>query len=145
MNATPSQVMRNLLIAAGLANAQNVAGDWPLTIGNMPSGSTVSNQYISIRNTGSYIEAVNHRSKKNIAHPSVQIMVRGGELAAPELKAQAIEDHLRALTQRTVVYGAYTFLVHAVNVVTPVTWVKQEEQNQRQLYSLNVRLSLEEV
>jgi len=147
MNVTASQLLRKVLLNAGLADlpvTPPVSGQWPITIGNMPSGKDVSDNYLMIRGTGGWIESRVHSTGKDDSHPMCQIWTRSLLHSDAELKSRRIEKYLATLTEFVVAVNGYNVLLHSVVIKTPTAWVKQEEQNQRQLYVVNVQLTMSE-
>lgn len=142
---TPSEAIVQLLVQNDLANLPAVAGDWPITSGSMPSGKSTSDKYIQVRRVGATLEGKIQLTGETVEKPRLQLMFRDVLHAGAEEKGLEVQRFLSAVRREEVTYGAETLLVDAVTILTGLTFVKQEEQNQRQLYSLNIQVTLSEV
>jgi uncharacterized protein with beta-barrel porin domain len=140
MTVTSPRAIMTLLVGGGVLNAPG-SGSWPVTIGNMPADG---DQYVTIRATGGYHQGKHMTTGKTDFSPDLQLMIRAVTHGAAELKGNERVEFLSAVANEPVTYDGNVVTIHNVMIITFPTFVKQEEQNRRQLYSINIRVTLSE-
>lgn len=149
MSVSQEDVVAALLVHAGLAVRPSAAttSNWPVAIGSMPTGGNFNN-YIAVYGTGADQDGRLHRTKERIEQPTFQLVVRGSDYPTGRNKAKDIVeyfDSIGSLAPEGVSVNSTALEVSGIHVVTNVTPIGQEENNNRWLFSVNAKITFKEV
>lgn len=151
---SPADVLRRYLISVNEAVSPTGtvgSSDWPIVTAPMPELDRLSqprDNYISVVDTGGFTEPGRNRDGgARVVHPTCQVMVRAKDYMTGKAKAGRIERAFDKIGSEPpdgvgrplVIVGSDRVVILAVHVMTPATWVGQDEQNRRQDFSVNVR------
>lgn len=142
MTASPAELIAAFLVQAGLVTRPASVGSWSITVGSMPDDK---DQWITVVNSDPMIEGKFMDDGSVNEQPRCQIILRSLKHNVGYAKIKAIRKALSALKMITVTADtAEQVLIHAVTVVSGPAWLKQEEKNARQVFSMNVQAAIEE-
>lgn len=152
--ADQADVLRLYLISVGAAvdppPTASAPTDWPIVTGLIPATGSRDN-FIGIIGTGAFTEGGRDPATgdRMAVHPTAQLIIRSSDHKTAQLKGKTIEqifDKIGAFNEGVgwplVVVDGERVLIQSVRVTVPTTWFGREEQNRRQLFSLNVRTTL---
>jgi hypothetical protein len=140
-NISPAQVIAALLVSNSLgsdADAEEV-GAWPVFVANEPpEPDDTLTVFDSLGIMGPRFMASGRKTVK----PGVQVRIRSREYADGFAKAAAVRTFLDSIKRTEIAVAGVTFLVHTVSVTTPVTFIGNDPDTRRPLFTVNSRLSL---
>lgn len=150
--APAADVVAQFLIDRGAAVASNPApasGQWGVTVGGLPAQG--GDNALAVTDGGTFPEGRLGHDKAWERHPTVFITIRSGNYGVGFAKGATLVElfdkvgvfpALGGLGRVPVVVDGVTYILQAAHVtVTPVK-IGEEEKNRRQLFSMNVKLTL---
>lgn len=100
---------------------------------------------VAFRRVGGMVEEAKiQRPGVYVKFPYVQVMVRGRTQEEAEKKCEEISAFFAAVHRTQVIVGTDFGLVHSIKLMTDATFVRQEERNRAQLFSMNFQVTLTE-
>lgn len=151
--ATPADTLRQYMVTLGIAVTPSSGNPWPIVSGPMPATLTSPDKYISVNNTGAINRGRDQRTGSRAEQPTCQFMVRAEDEDDVYDKCQEITAALDRVGTApptgvgwvTVTTEGDSHLLRAAHVTTPPSYIGLEETSRRVLYSINVRLSWEQL
>ena len=140
MIVNPAKVIAQILIADGVASAAGAV--WPVTTSKMPE-DTIDNR-LAVYNTGGVPDGVLHSEKLPVYHPSILIRIRSKTEAAGVAKGKEIFNALRDVSWRSMTVDGVDVIVQAVTQTIPFLQLGQEEKINRQIFTMDYKLTISE-
>lgn len=145
MNYSPGNILRKLLVDAGVGTLRSVApaGNWPIFTTRLPD---LIDQAIQISDSAGLTDGRIMRSGQVIVHPGIHILVRDLSDVTSYNKIYTIEAVVDAVYRNNVVFSDATYQVQSVtrsSNIIPLGWEDQEMEIERKrfIHSLNVRMT----
>jgi hypothetical protein len=146
-------VLRAYLNALGLtaspSNPNPPAGGWPAITGTLPPEG--ADEFVAIAQTGGVYQGKTHNDGERIVKPTVVLSLRSAAYPDGMAKGRAIEAAMDkvglpvadgGVGKPVVAVGTDSYILDAVLVTIPTMKIGQEEANRRDLFTLNLMLSV---
>lgn len=152
MESSPADILRKYFVDLGLAIPSSPESTdpstWPIITGAMPTSA--HDNYLALMNAGAIRQGRLHVTGQRVVRPKVLIGIRSQNEAGGWEKGRSLEDVLDKIGARapkgigpiTVTINSVAYLITAANVIGSLTRIGQEETNRRQLYTINVALTI---
>jgi hypothetical protein len=85
------------------------------------------------------------RTGEVILHPTVQIRLRARNDAQGQEFGSGLQNRLMTLKREAVTVDGKNYLLNSVKLMVPFTWNGEDKLKSRQLYSINVSVTITEV
>lgn len=133
--SSPAEVVAKYFKDVGLSDAS-----WPVSVGAVPA--TAKDNYLTVFDAGAEQDGRIQKTGERIQHPLIQIRIQAVNYPTGWAKGVAIQAALDALHNRPVTINTTTYTIKAATVYMPLVKIGQAEQNARELFTINVRLTL---
>ena len=140
IQASPAQVVHAFLKAQGAVQNTNQKADWWAVIGKRVTEP--DNAVFVYDTTG--IKDGKLMTGDQIVHHGIQVVVRGFPYTKAYTKAQDVIRLLSAAARVAVVVGAETVTLCSFTLTSPVMHLGQENDQVREMFSLNGTVTLQE-
>jgi hypothetical protein len=150
--ASQANILRKFFIDQAIATTPALGtgvNAWPIVAGPAP---TEHDRYLSIRNTGAIVAIWGiQRTGERVVFPTAQLRIRAedeetavdkGNDLITLMSTVGIPVARGGIGWIMVTVGGSTYKLTAARVIDGLTFLKEEEENQRQVYVCNVRLTL---
>lgn len=153
MRLSPADILKRYLIQLGLAVSPLgtlTSSSWPASVGTMPVATDRDN-YISLNDTGALYAGKIQQTGQRVIFPTLQIMIRSLDYSIGCDKGVSIQDALDKIGLPpsrggvgwvVIRVDGVDYTIKAALVTVPVTKIGMDETNRRQLFVINVRLSM---
>lgn len=143
LSHSPAEVIQKYLLDQGVGALFSDAADWSVYRDTMPS--LEPDQLIVVNDTTPVLDGKDMKSKETIQHPGIMVRVRSLDSDDGKYKGVEIEAALDAIEATQVEIDGYFYLIQAFNITSGLTFVGQEERNNRFLFSINGTLTIKEL
>jgi hypothetical protein len=137
-----ARIVQAWLISEGLGTAVATNGAWPVFVYNRPD---TPDAVLVVYNTGADSDGTIQRTGESVLHETVQVYLRATTDDPVYVKGLAIQAAMDSVRGTLVSYGGNTYKIHSFRLVTPLTFLGEEEKNKRRQYFINGRLTITEV
>lgn len=140
MESPASHILRQCFIDLDLGTIPQARSYWPISVSSMPNDG---DQAIAIFDVQGRIDAKLMRTGEVIEHPGVMIHVRDIDFLRGADKVFALTTAMdQAIIRRQVtIDDSGTYLVQSVHRPTTSIFLGEEPERQRNLWSINARMS----
>lgn len=132
MDKAPSQIVRQLLLDAGL--------DWPISY---DSEMDTPDDVVTVYDTQETIDSDGMQSQDR--HYGLQVRIRAKDSNTGRIKAEWIRDFLNTVLAQSVTVDAETFIVRAISTSTLLRIGKDGATTRRSLFVINCKASIDPV
>lgn len=149
---SPADVLRLYFVQTGVAissSATPLAGQWPIVTGDLPSSG--QDNYLAIQDSGGMLDGRTLSDSKTQVHPRVIIVVRSLQYPVGFEKGRQITTLMDLIGKPvsrggvgtpSITISSLVWTLLSATLSIPITKIGQEEKNNRQLFTINYRLTL---
>jgi autotransporter adhesin len=134
-----AQVVAAYLQSLGLVQSSSQSEDWWVTVG---AKTTQPAEAVAVYDTAGVKDGRLMETGEEIVHPGVQVLVRSGGYTRGWRKVVAIQNALSLALNNEVVVGLEAVTLVAFSLTSPPSHVGQEQDQPRQLFTMNGTLTL---
>jgi len=142
--STPAFILREALLGLELVNSPEHSDlGWPAYPRDLPDSP---DNAVQLKTSTPFLEGKLMRGGILIKHPGVQLTIRGIDENTAHDKGEELEKALsESIKNLDVEADDKTYRINNVHIATGLTYIGEERDTRRHLFTINVRLTLREI
>lgn len=141
---SPAGVMAQYLVDVSVASIPP-ATPWPVYISLTPAGPGIPNELLVAYDTNGLLDGRPMRTGQTYQHEGIQLRIQSTRYDVGFAKALQLLNTVDSINRTTVLTSAGDFVLHNASRTTTIVPLGPDPDTRRQLFTLNVRLSLSQV